>query len=205
MKYVMMTVLMFSASVACAGYTYKIEDGDNFGDMSLNENESVLMTGGQGHYLSLFDYSTARIEGTAPLISEGIGGIWLIRQGGNTSLEVFGGEIHELAVASNGRSVLSGGRIDQIYSQQDVELLPPVEKGGAWVPDPHITFVCKEWEHDINTNILTGTWFDDSTFDIQLIDVAGYDPAIENIQFIPEPATMLLLGLGAVAIRKRRV
>lgn len=205
-KNVFLLMVVFAVSVVCADYTFVIEDGDNIVGMSLDDNESLLMTGGQLYHLTLNDYSTARIEGTDPLISEYNGGIWLLRIGAYNHLEFLGGEVHRFAIGSDSRAVFSGGRIDQIYSQQNVGMRlvdgsdPPV-----YVPDPHITIDCRGWEHDIDTNILTGTWFDFTTFEIQLIDVAGYDPAIENIQFIPEPMSLILMGIGAIALRRRRV
>ena len=44
-----------------------------------------------------------------------------------------------------------------------------------WVPDPHIEIICRDWDWDSSTNILTGTWADYSTFDIQLVNVSGHD------------------------------
>ena len=53
-------------------------------------------------------------------------------------------------------------------------------------------------------SILTGTWFDDSTFSIYLDDVDGYDPVFENIFFTPEPATLLLITVGGLLLRRRK-
>ena len=201
---VFLMVVLCAVSVACADYTYTVESGDNLGGVTLNDHESLLMTGGQGYHLNLSFWSSARIEGTDPLISEGNGGIWIIDMMSYATLEFLGGDVNHLELGSDSRAVLSGGRIDEIWSQQNVELVQKVD-GGPWVPDPHIEIVCRDWAHDIDTNILTGTWFDFTTFDIQLIDVDGYDPAIENIFFtIPEPMSLLLLGAGGLLLRKRR-
>ncbi|HPD47642.1 MAG TPA: PEP-CTERM sorting domain-containing protein, partial [Anaerohalosphaeraceae bacterium] len=101
--------------------------------------------------------------------------------------------------------VLSGGRIDRLSSRQNAWKYvdgPPVHL----VPNPHITIVCDldSVVHNPQTNILTGTWLDGMAFSIQLIDVEGYSPAIENIQFIPEPSTLLLMALGVVSFLHRR-
>jgi hypothetical protein len=100
-------------------------------------------------------------------------------------------------------AILSGGLISIIESQQFAWMQegdPP-----EWVPNPHITMVCDldSVFHDTQTNLLTGDWLDGTSFSIQLVDIDGYSPAIENIIFIPEPATLILLAVGFAIIRKR--
>jgi hypothetical protein len=74
------------------------------------------------------------------------------------------------------------------------------------VPFAHVTFVCDvdSVVYDAQSNMLTGEWLDGSGFAVQLVDVDGYSPAIDNIQFIPEPGTLLLVGAGGLLLRKRR-
>ena len=110
------------------------------------------------------------------------------------------GEVHEIAIINNATATLSGGLIEQIWSQQ----IAWVRQGEEYVPMPHITIDCLDWSHSTETNILTGHWLDGSAFSIQLVDVSGYSPAIENIQFIPEPMTLALLGIGALALRRKK-
>ncbi|HML76012.1 MAG TPA: PEP-CTERM sorting domain-containing protein, partial [Anaerohalosphaeraceae bacterium] len=66
--------------------------------------------------------------------------------------------------------------------------------------------ICKDYSFNSMTSKLTGTWTDNTTFNIQLVNQTGYSPAIDNIKFtiIPEPATLLLLGLGGVLLRRRQ-
>ena len=200
-----LSILIISILLCCvvsvnAEYTYVVIDG--YESLTLNDHETLLMTGGGGYHLSLFDYSHATIQGTSPLI-EFTGGIWELGIGGYTQLDFSGGEVHEFNIHSAGRAAFSGGRIDEIRSYQIAWKWDgdPLE----WVPDQHIEIVCHDdWFHDTGTNILTGTWFDDSTFDIQLVDVDGYDPVIENIFFTPEPATLLLITVGGLLLRRRR-
>jgi len=96
-------------------------------------------------------------------------------------------------------AVFEGGRIDYISSYQYVYWL-----NGQPV-DQHIEMIVKNYSYNTSTKKLTGTWADNTTFNIQLYNQTGYDTVINNIKFtiIPEPATVLLLGLGSLLMRKR--
>jgi hypothetical protein len=75
------------------------------------------------------------------------------------------------------------------------------------VSNPHIEIVCDlgSVNYDTVTKKLTGSWLDGIPFSIQLIDVSGYSPAIENIFFTPEPATLCMMAAGALLLRRRHV
>ena len=171
-------------------YTYEIHSGYTAG-LILKNDESLWMTGGGVGLLDLNDYSLAKIYGTTMLI-EGSGGIWDLIQGGYSHLDFLGGEIHQLSMASYATATLKGGRIDRLRTHQ----------GAGY---PYIDLYCLDWNHNDLTNLLTGHWSDGSAFSIQLLDVAGTVKNIDNINFIiiPEPVTMLLLGLGGLLIRRK--
>ena len=137
------------------------------------------------------------------MIDEFTGGIWDFNMGGYSLLDFSGGEIYQFDIGSYATATFSGGRIDEIWSTQSAWTLAghPLEL----VPDPHIEIVALDWDWDEITNVLTGTWADFSTFDIQLVDRVGYDPVIENIAFtiVPEPASLLLIAAGGLLIRRR--
>ena len=136
-------------------------------------------------------------------MSEFAGGIWDFTSAGYSQLEFSGGGVHEFTIGSYAEATFSGGRIDEIRSYQQAWVVggdPP-----SPVPYPHITFVCDVDSvlHDTQTNILTGEWLNGTGFKIQLVDVDGYSPVFDNMQFIPEPGTLLLMGAATLFIRKR--
>jgi len=201
--FILVTLLLVVAPANAA--TYNINDG-YFTSLTLVNHETLLMTGGGGHNLTLDDSSQATIQGTAPLV-EHQGGIWDLRVTGNENcfLDFSGGGIHEFYIAFDAHAKFSGGRIDKIFSWQHVTDVP-VGDPPVWVPDKHIEIVCWDWNWQESTNILTGTWEDYSTFNIQLYDIVNYDPVIDNIKFtiIPEPVTLLLLSVGGLVLRRKR-
>ena len=151
--YLIIGILLLNPNVT---FALIIEDGYT-PSVTLEDHETLLMTGGGVGNITLKDYSSATILGTSSL-EQGYGGIWTINSAGYSSLALSGGEVFQLAILSYATATLSGGRIDYIYSSQGAWIQegdPPV-----WVPNPHITFVCdvESVFHNTGTNLLTGNW-----------------------------------------------
>jgi hypothetical protein len=201
MKKVLFTILVLLTAVTTshAAFTYTYGPGTNFGSMPLNQNESMLVNGGGGGSLDLFYNSYVRIESTPPLGTDyggGVwaGGIWEIKTFSSSTLEVLGGEIGVLITNNTASASLYGGKIVTIESHQQAPT-------GS---DKHIDLFCKSHSYNSGNGMLTGVWGDDSAFSIHLVNVGGYTPAIDNINFvtIPEPLTLVLLGLGGLVVRR---
>ena len=186
-----------------ASYTYEIY-AYSFENKHLFNEESILINQQGGmDYLFLNNSSSAMVQGTS-IFEQGVGGIGHIFLYDSSSLVMSDGELVTLAINSNATAILTGGWIYQIQSFQIAATVIPGIPPQV-IPNPHITIECLDHFYDTNTKLLTGHWFDDGTaFSIQLVDVQGYSPAIQNIQFIPEPVSLLLLGFGGLLLRQRR-
>jgi hypothetical protein len=184
-------ILLCLVSVAFAT-DYTIDSGF-VGALTLQNTDTLLMTGGGIDSLILEDDSVATIQNTSSL-EEFLGGVWELSLAGYSHLDLSGGEVHYLGMNSYATAALSGGLIEQIYSYQVV------------APDPHIEIICRNYSWYSSTNILTGTWQDYTPFNIRLFNQTPYTPVINNIEFtiVPEPFSLLLFAAGGTLLTRRR-
>lgn len=185
----MLGLLVVWASVVQAAI-YNIGPGDDFGNLGLVDYDEFYMTGGEGHNLDLLDWSTGTIENTSPIISEGVGGIWEIETKSFSEITISGGEINNLFGYDYSEITLSGGQI-----LGDLTIYNPT----SWV---HI-FGYGFNNDPFPGSPLTGYWADDTPFSINLVDstISTYDQIVFHI--IPEPASILLFGLGGLLLRRK--
>ncbi len=169
----------------------------------LDNNDTLLVTGGGAESIIANGNSEITIQNTAEY-EFGVGGIASISISGNSMLGVLGGDINDFNIYSYSTATLSGGSINKIFSYQDAYSPNQVHQ-------PHIEIKCREYDDSI-ANLITGVWDVDNdgdgsydTFSIELKNQTGYDPVIENIKFtiVPEPCSLVLLGLGGLLIRKK--
>lgn len=200
--------IMFSClfiSPALASYTYEVYTYGEGETLIGTERILIDQQGGMDR-LTLTQDSTGTILGTSTLGS-GTGGIWRIELGDESRLDFSGGQAHQLDLNVNATAILSGGLIEEIWSYEVAyqynDSDPP-----QLVANPHITIIYSGELPTVDvSNVLTGLWGNGDPFSIYLSDVPegyGYSPAIENIQFIPEPAALLLFGLGGILLRRKR-
>ena len=171
-------------------FDYTISDTYEFGIFSLN-SESLLVTGAGADQIDAKGESYVEVQDTAPL-EQNVGGIYAFVLDDFSILNYYGGETNIFSIYDDSTALFSGGRIDYIRSYQDSDVME------------HITFIADLDSIDLTGNLLTGNWLDDSSFSITLQDQTGYDSVYSNINFVPEPATLALFGLGGLLLRKRK-
>jgi hypothetical protein len=138
MKRTILIIMLTMVSSAIAGYDYIVQDGDVFGALSLNQNQSLFMTGGGGDSLTLYEWSTALITGTSPYSEYPSGGIRELRLAGYGHLDFYSGDVLEIGLGSYSTASLYGGKIQEIHSGQTVSMGDPSNP----IPQAHIEFFC---------------------------------------------------------------
>ena len=104
------TIVLMSSGVVQAAI-YNIGPGEEFGSLTLIDDDTLLMTGGEGDNLTLFDWSIATIEDTNPIIGEENGGIWEVTTTSYSVLNLSGGEINDLSVYGESLIYMDEGQI----------------------------------------------------------------------------------------------
>jgi hypothetical protein len=166
--------------------TQNIYNGESFGQFFVRNDATVNVFGGQIDAFYMEDHSTLNVySGNINVYAS------LIE---NSTANFFGGITKSIMAGENSRVTLSGGQIKELQSKY-------------YSADPqHITLICQSGYLLTYTNTaitgVSGLWIDGTSFNIKLGTMYGSD-ILSNITIIPEPATMLLLGIGGLLIRRK--
>ena len=188
MQFAIVLLVLFT-SISFAGLDPIILDSYE-SSVSVDGQSSLLVIGGGAAKIAAYHASYVEVRATDPL-NQGIGGIYTLDLYENSTLNYLGGETGAIVLRKNSTAVLQGGSINYLASSQDSDL------------KKHITFICDVDSVELNGNLLTGNWLGDrGSFSIILEDQDGFDRVYSNINFIPEPMSLALLGLGGLMLRK---
>jgi hypothetical protein len=208
-RFLILSLISLTTTLNAAIYTITDEDG-YVGLPILKTGDYLSMTGGAIGHLNMEESSTADIFNTGLSgISGFFEGIEAVNLYNQADINIYDGIIKTIDFNSDATATIYGGTINTIYSYQDTFYTEPVPGTNQTVDvwTPHITFVCDVDSVSFVDSVLTGDWLDGSSFSITLID-GSLNPeytAYDNIEFVPEPATLLLLSIGGFCLRKKRL
>ncbi len=167
--------------------------------VKLESFEKLTINGGGGDVIDAWDNSRLEIYSTSlPLSLYPGGGVYDIHLNDNSTLLFSGGATQSLKLGKNASAILTGGTINYVT----------IYRYGSMTCNA--TFYCREgWQWLYTSGKISGIkglWGDGTSFQTTLSNAGSIFPDTWNfvdVKIVPEPTTMLLLGLGGLWIRRK--
>jgi len=169
--------------------TANVTTGGSMSYAQANDEAILNISGGKVEELEASNNSTLNIYNG--LVTDDIDAYH------NTNVNIFGGSVDGLRTYDNSTVNMSGGSISEDGLQVwDASIV--IFDGYDFTLDDGLS-----WDIDgqtiLGTGTLSGTWFDNTSF---AIPIDKHD-ITATIMAVPEPATLLLLTLGGLLLRRK--
>ncbi len=198
-RMILCLLLSFCLPIALGSYSDGFitpEDGYLFGVIWRDYDPPLIIDGGGAYDISVRDNGRLIVQSTSKPLIMGESGVYDILLFNTSHLLYLDGVTEYIRVGQNATAVLKGGSINYIKTMRypvsdEANVFIYAQDGWSWINDD-------PWVG------IQGNWKDGTPFNIQFINDFDYGPVWQNIQVIPEPATLVLLATGAVMLQRKK-
>lgn len=197
----MKRMILFLACVSVGFASYSngfLTEGEYGWLVTWRSYDPPLIVDGGAYEISVRDNGRLIVKSTSKPLSayHPVGGVYDILLYNTSQLLYLDGVTEYIRVGQNATAVLKGGSINCIKTMRypvsdEANVFIYAQDGWSWINDD-------PWVG------IQGNWKDGTPFNIQFINDFDYGPVWQNIQVIPEPATLVLLATGGVMLQRKK-